>query len=140
LLDHDISHLLSSCLSKGNLAMRNVQEIPAGLLSSSPGDKVAGMRFDELLAAARSGHEPPGLTPVLRALWLDGSGDWDAAHQLADDIGGADGARVHAYLHRKEGDLSNARYWYRQANCQPFDGSLDEEWAALARDFLGDPA
>ena len=98
------------------------------------------MRFEEFLAAALSRDEPPALTPVLRALWLDGSGDWDAAHQLADDIGGTDGARVHAYLHRKEGDLSNARYWYRQADRQPFKGSLDEEWTALVRDFLRDPA
>jgi len=120
--------------------MRNVREIRADTLSASPGDKVAGMRFEAFSAAARSGREPPGLTPILRALWLDGSGDWDAAHQLADDIGGTDGARVHAYLHRKEGDLSNARYWYRQAGRPPFEGTLDEEWTALARDFLRDPA
>ena len=44
------------------------------------------------MAAAKAGREPPGLTPILRALWLDGSGDWDAAHELADDIGGTDGA------------------------------------------------
>ena len=118
--------------------MRHVREIQAVTVSSSPGDKVAGMRYDEFSAAARSGREPPGLSPILRALWLDGSGDWDAAHQLADDIGGTDGARVHAYLHRKEGDLSNARYWYRQAGRPPFEGTLDEEWTALARDFLRD--
>jgi hypothetical protein len=120
--------------------MRDAREIPAGTLSSSPGDKIAGMRFEEFSAAARSGRELVGLTPILRALWLDGSGDWDGAHQLADDIGGTDGARVHAYLHRKEGDLSNARYWYRQAGRPACDGSLDEEWTALAREFLRDPA
>jgi len=120
--------------------MRHVREIRAETVSSSPGDKVAGMRYDEFSAAARSRREPPGLSPILRALWLDGSGDWDAAHQLADDIGGTDGARVHAYLHRKEGDLSNARYWYRQAGRAPFDGTLDDEWTALAREFLHDPA
>jgi hypothetical protein len=99
------------------------------------------MRFDAFSAAARGGGAPPpDLTPVLRALWLDGGGDWDAAHELAGDIDGRDGARVHAYLHRKEGDLSNARYWYRQAGCEPFAGTLDEEWCALARDFLADPA
>jgi hypothetical protein len=120
--------------------MRHVREIQATTVSSSPGDKVAGMRYDEFSAAARSGREPPRLSPILRALWLDGSGDWDAAHELADDIGGTDGARVHAYLHRKEGDLSNARYWYRQAGRAPFDGTLDDEWTALAREFLRDPA
>jgi len=120
--------------------MRHVREIQAATVSSSPGDKVDGMRFDEFSAAARSGREPPGLSPILRALWLDGSGDWDGAHQLADDIGGTEGARVHAYLHRKEGDVSNARYWYRQAGREPFDGTLDDEWTALAREFLRDPA
>jgi len=98
------------------------------------------MRFEAFKASTSSGSEPPDLSPELRALWLDGSGDWDAAHRLADDIGGTDGARVHAYLHRKEGDLSNARYWYRQAGRAPFDGTLDDEWTALAREFLHDPA
>ena len=41
-------------------------------------------------------------------------GDWDEAHRMAQDVGGTDGAWVHAYLHRKEGDLANARYWYRR--------------------------
>lgn len=85
------------------------------------------MTLEAFQAAAKAGREPPGLRPILRALWLDGSGDWDAAHQLADDIGGVDGARVHAYLHRTEGDLSNARYWYRQAGRPPFEGSLRVE-------------
>ena len=120
--------------------MRNMRNTRGGTLSSSPGDKFASMTFEQFLAAAKAVREPPGLTPILRALWLDGSGDWDAAHQLADDIGGTDGARVHAYLHRKEGDLSNARYWYRQAGRPPFAGSLDDEWTALARDFLRAPA
>jgi hypothetical protein len=98
------------------------------------------MRFEEFSASLLSGREPPALPPLLRALWLDGTGDWDAAHQLADDTGGVDGARVHAYLHRKEGDLGNARYWYGRAGRPPFTGTLTEEWTALARDFLGDPA
>jgi hypothetical protein len=87
-------------------------------------------------AAARRGEEPPYLPPVLRALWFDGSGDWRRAHELAGGIDGADGARIHAYLHRKEGDLDNARYWYRQAGRTPFEGTLTDEWSALAREYL----
>ena len=55
---------------------------------------------------------PPALTPpVLIALWHDGRGDWDAAHQVAQEIDDPTGAWVHAYLHRKEGDAANAAYW-----------------------------
>src|SRR5947207_3353376 len=52
---------------------------------------------------------------ALLALWWDARGDWEKAHQVAQDVAGRDGAWVHAYLHRKEGDLGNAGYWYRQA-------------------------
>jgi hypothetical protein len=79
---------------------------------------------------------PPGLTPALQALWWDGKGDWDAAHHCVDHENGKDAARVHAYLHRKEGDQSNAGYWYRSVGIAPFKGTLDEEWAALAAERL----
>jgi hypothetical protein len=88
-------------------------------------------------ASVARGEEPPELPPALRALWLDAAGDWSAAHELANEIAPPDGARIHAYLHRKEGDLDNARYWYRQAGRPPFEGSLADEWSALARDLLG---
>src|SRR5436189_5326816 len=52
---------------------------------------------------------------LLQALWYDGRGDWNRAHELAQDVDDANGAWVDAYLHRKEGDPSNARYWYRRA-------------------------
>ena len=52
---------------------------------------------------------------VLLALWWDARGDWKRAHEIAQDVSDADGAWVHAYLHRKEGDLGNAAYWYRRA-------------------------
>lgn len=81
--------------------------------------------------------EPPqGLSVALRALWWDGKGDWDKAHECAQERDDTDGMRVHAYLHRKEGDLSNADYWYRRAGTRPFAGSLDEEWEALVRSLL----
>jgi hypothetical protein len=92
--------------------------------------------LETFAAAAKRGEEPPYLTPILRALWLDGTGDWRRAHELAGEIETTDGARLHAYLHRKEGDLDNARYWYRQAGRPPFEGSLADEWSGLAREFL----
>ena len=94
------------------------------------------MTLETFGAAAWRGAAPPSLTPILRVLWLDGAGDWKRAHELANEIETADGARLHAYLHREEGDLDNARYWYRQAGRKPFEGSLADEWSALAREFL----
>jgi hypothetical protein len=58
---------------------------------------------------------PPFATPMLRAIWHGLRGDWDAAHELAQAQDDAEGAWVHAWLHRIEGDLGNADYWYRRA-------------------------
>ena len=82
--------------------------------------------------------DPPAeLCPASRALWLDGRGNWAGAHDLAGEIETPEGALVHAYLHRKEGDLDNAGYWYRQARRPPATGPLAEEWEALVRELLG---
>jgi hypothetical protein len=70
------------------------------------------------------------------ALWHDARGDWERAHQLVQDSEGHDAARVHAYLHRKEGDESNARYWYSKAQQPPVGSNLEEEWTALVIEFL----
>jgi len=84
-----------------------------------------------------SGIEPPaGLSLSLQALWWDARGDWDKAHERAQEREDQAGNRVHAYLHRKEGDPSNAGYWYRRAGAAPFSGSLDKEWEELVEAFL----
>ncbi len=95
------------------------------------------MTYDDFVHSLDRPSPPPGLDAALRALWLARKGDWGGAHGVAGDMPGAVGARIHAYLHRVEGDLSNARYWYRQAGVAPATGTLDEEWEALARDFAG---
>ena len=84
-----------------------------------------------------SGNAPPiGLSPVLSALWWAKQGDWDAAHRIVMDHEGRDAAWVHAYLHRVEGDLGNAAYWYARAG-QPADrGSLDAEWSAIVAELV----
>ena len=94
------------------------------------------MDFETFKTSLGAATPPEQASPLLRALWLDARGDWDGAHSIARDVDDHDGARVHAYLHRKEGDLSNAGYWYRRAREKPFEGSLDSEWEALARRFL----
>ena len=80
---------------------------------------------------------PPDLSPALLALWHDARGDWDAAHRIAQDIDTPTGAWIHAYLHRKEGDAGNARYWYRRANQPVATDALEIEWARIAETLLG---
>lgn len=86
---------------------------------------------------AGSGRAPPeGLNLALRALWHLARGEWDAAHACAQRQSGRDGAWVHAHLHRVEGDLANAGYWYRRAERPPADSPLDAEWEEIATVLL----
>jgi hypothetical protein len=64
-------------------------------------------------------------------MWWEAHGDWDRAHQLAQSVDTADGAWVHAYLHRKEGDLPNADYWYRRAGRRRPSVPFETEWAEI---------
>ena len=74
----------------------------------------------------------PSLRPPLAALWWAAKGDWDRAHKIVQDESGRDAAWVHAYLHRVEGDLGNAGYWYRQAGQPVAQDALDAEWERIA--------
>ena len=95
------------------------------------------MDAKEFKASATSDAPPDGLSPALMALWHLARGEWDAAHGFAQDDGGRDGAWVHAHLHRVEGDLANAGYWYRRANRPSSDAPLDDEWEEIATVLLG---
>jgi len=91
--------------------------------------------FSESLKAA---HPPSGLTPALAGLWWDGKGDWTRAHESAQEDEGPAGAWVHAYLHRKEGDHSNAAYWYGRAGKPVCGESLESEWRQIVKNLLDD--
>ena len=93
------------------------------------------MTFDDFKATLAA-TTPPRVSPLLLALWHDARGEWDKAHALAQDVDNASGAWVHAYLHRKEGDLGNASYWYRRANQPPATDSLDAEWTRIVSALL----
>jgi hypothetical protein len=79
----------------------------------------------------------PTLTPPLAALWWAAKGSWDKAHKIVQDEATADAAWVHAYLHRVEGDLGNAGYWYRQASQPVAKDSLEAEWERIVSALLG---
>ena len=74
---------------------------------------------------------PEGLSLALAGLWWDAKGDWARAHGCAQDQDDKQGAAVHAYLHRKEPDLANARYWYAQAGRPMPSGDFKAEWDDL---------
>jgi hypothetical protein len=81
--------------------------------------------------------KPPARIPTaLAALWWVGKDKWDEAHRIVMNEGGKDCAWVHAYLHRAEGDLDNARYWYRQAQRSVPAGALPDEWIKIAQTLL----
>jgi hypothetical protein len=94
------------------------------------------MTLEEFTSSLTQPSPPTHASTLLRALWQDARGDWDAAHQLAQDVDDAEGAWVHAYLHRKEGDLGNAAYWYRRAGRPPASGSLQDEWTRIVQALL----
>ncbi len=79
---------------------------------------------------------PSGTTGPLVGLWWARKGDWDKAHKIVQDDDSRDAAWVHAYLHRVEGDLPNAGYWYRTAGKPVATNTLDAEWDAIANDLL----
>jgi len=84
-----------------------------------------------------NGDQPPeGLTELLKALWWDAKGNWKRAHETAQDIPNANGAWVHAYLHRKEGNEGNADYWYSRAGKPKCRKPLNGEWDQIVNSFL----
>jgi hypothetical protein len=94
------------------------------------------MTFVEFKASLSESDPSAALSSALVALWWDAKDDWDKAHKIVMDESGLDCAWVHAYLHRREGDLENARYWYGQAGKPAASVPLPEEWAAIARILL----
>ena len=79
---------------------------------------------------------PEKLPPALRAMWEDAKGNWNAAHSIAQEIEDETGAWIHAYLHRKEGDLGNAGYWYRRAKQPTAHDTLEDEWTRIVSALL----
>lgn len=94
------------------------------------------MDISEFKESLNRDNPPDSLNPLAEALWWDAKGKWHKAHEIAQNISTSDGSRVHAYLHRKEGDLSNAGYWYRRGGYSSYNGPLEEEWKELIKLYL----
>ena len=117
---------------------------PAGAISiwtaSAPWVAFPTMDSASFAASVSEPHPPANLSPALQALWHDAKGSWDKAHELSQRGDERTGAWVHAYLHRKEGDEGNARYWYARAG-KPFRPvPLETEWREIAAALLEEQA
>lgn len=93
--------------------------------------------YEQFVSSTQNLYPSQEYSPLLKAMWYDAKDEWNKAHDVAQNVHTAEGSWVHAYLHRKEGDISNARYWYRQAGKKEFQGSLQEEWEAIVKTLLG---
>ena len=96
------------------------------------------MSVDEFKATLAAGTPPARLDAPLTALWWDAKGDWDKAHACVDSGASENDVRVHAYLHRKEGNLDNASYWYQRIGRSLPEITLEAEGDALLSDLLAD--
>lgn len=79
---------------------------------------------------------PAGISVYLLAMWYDGNGNWDKAHSMVDNLTDTTACWVHAYLHRKEGDIWNADYWYRKAAKERPGITLQQEWEMIVKTLL----
>ncbi|WP_339070961.1 hypothetical protein [Chitinophaga sp. 212800008-4] len=94
------------------------------------------MDLKEFKSSLQKEHPPKEISVYLESLWYDAKGNWKKAHDLVDSLPGTDAARVHAYLHRVEGDQGNADYWYRRAGASRPAYPQEEEWEVLVTRFL----
>ena len=95
------------------------------------------MTFGQFRDSLSDEQPPRALSVALAGLWWDAKGNWTRAHESAQQDEGPAGAWVHAYLHRKEGDTSNAAYWYDRAGKPVARASLEQEWAEITQALLG---
>ena len=128
------------CLSGAKYDIVSIDEISRQRLSGTrrqPGAAIQPMKLNAFKQSLGRDVPPADIDDLaVQALWFAAKGNWTRAHELAQARDDATGAWVHAYLHRVEGDTSNAHYWYRRASRQPHSGSLAEEWDEIAADLI----
>lgn len=100
--------------------------------------KIPAMTFDTFLASIEPGSTPPsGLSRELEAMWHTKAGNWEKAHDIAQDIPTTTGSWIHGLLHAIEGDFGNSGYWYHRANQPPIRREqIEYEWERIVRALL----
>lgn len=96
------------------------------------------MTFEQFQQSLSLSLPPSEISDHLKALWYDGKGDWQQSHDIIQDINDANAAWIHAYLHRKEGDIWNADYWYSKAGKKRPTVSLQQEWQMISNELIHD--
>jgi len=94
------------------------------------------MTLAEFKESLKKSSPPTDASALLQAMWFDAKDDWEAAHNIAQDVHTKDGSWVHAYLHRREGDDGNAAYWYHRAGKPVYKKSLKDEWDEMVEALL----
>jgi hypothetical protein len=94
------------------------------------------MNYTEFVRSLQDSVAPIGLSVYAQAMWFDAKDDWEKAHELVQDLNDKTAAHIHAYLHRKEGDIFNADYWYRRTGKTRPAVSLEEEWTQIVQQAL----
>ena len=94
------------------------------------------MTLEEFKQSLKNTKPPANINNLLKAMWYDGTNDWEMAHTIVQDLNSQEAAWIHAYLHRKEGDVGNASYWYHRAGRNMPDVSLKEECEEIVNDLL----
>ena len=117
--------------------MKGTIEIAEDVDLTEPADPTWGLDLDAFKQSLADASPPRGIDPSLAALWWGAKDNWDAAHRIVQDENDKASAWVHAYLHRVEGDLGNAGYWYRQAGKPVATDSLEAEWERMVSALLG---
>ena|SRR5690349_13144569 len=96
------------------------------------------MDINAFKESLKKNESPSSLSIYLQALWQDGKGNWQESHELIQDVPDKNASWIHAYLHRKEGDIGNADYWYSKAGKKRPSVSLEQEWEQIASFFLNE--
>ena len=96
------------------------------------------MDLNEFIKTLDQKLPPTSFSETLQSLWWDKKGNWDRAHSIAQDIPTIQGSAVHAYLHREEGVLWNADYWYSRAGRIRPSIPLEKEWEELVEEMLAE--
>ena len=99
-------------------------------------ESVNNLELEEFRETLNASSPPKELSEYLNSLWYDAKGNWNKAHDVISEIEDKNAAWIHAYLHRKEGDIGNADYWYNQAGKKRSDAILKKEWEEIVKEFL----
>ena len=94
------------------------------------------MDLERFRKSMNENQAPSEFSLPLQALWSAGRGEWDQAHDLIQDESSRECCLVHALVHRQEGDLSNARYWYDRAGMRMAEGPIEDEWETIVASLL----